>query len=103
MIYYFLLATHFIGCMWLLVGRIDSSADAGWIRLAQFDSLDHTTLELYIEAVFFVCATMTGLGYGNIVPTTNLEWFIDTIIMITGASIYANFFAKFAVEIYEQK
>lgn len=43
---------------------------------------------------------MTGLGYGNIVPTTNLEWAVDSVIMATGASIYAKFFADFAVEIY---
>lgn len=45
---------------------------------------------------------MTGLGYGNIVPTTDLEYFVDTFIMITGCSIYASFFADFAVEIYNQ-
>lgn len=44
---------------------------------------------------------MTGLGYGNIVPSTNLEWLVDSFIMIMGASLYANFFAAFAVEIYK--
>jgi hypothetical protein len=43
---------------------------------------------------------MTGLGYGNIVPVTSLEYFVDMFIMATGASIYANFFAHFAVTIY---
>jgi hypothetical protein len=59
-------------------------------------------LEKYVDSVFYVVATMTGLGYGNIVPTTNLEYFVDTFIMITGCSIYAGFFADFAVEIYNQ-
>jgi hypothetical protein len=62
--------------------------------------LSHQVYEEYVEAIFFVVATMTGLGYGNIVPSTNLEWFVDSIIMATGASIYAKFFADFAVEIY---
>lgn len=51
----------------------------------------------YIEASFFTVATMTGLGYGNIVPTTTLELFVIIFIMVTGASIYANFFANFIV------
>ena len=55
---------------------------------------------MYIDAVLYTVATMTGLGYGNIVPSTNLEWLVDTFIMITGSSIYAGFFADFAVEIY---
>lgn len=45
---------------------------------------------------------MTGLGYGNVVPSTNLEWFVDIFIMITGSSIYVGFFADFAVEIYNK-
>jgi prefoldin subunit 5 len=45
---------------------------------------------------------MTGLGYGNIVPSTTLEYWVDILIMIIGSSIYAGFFADFAVEIYNQ-
>lgn len=59
-------------------------------------------LEKYIEALFFTVATMTGLGYGNVVPTTDLEYFVDLFIMITGASIYANFFANFIVALNER-
>lgn len=98
--YNFFMATHFIGCVWLMVGRLDPSETAGWFKMAKYDTLEATISEKYIEAVFFVVATMTGLGYGNIVPSTNLEWFVDSFIMITGASIYAKFFADFAVEIY---
>jgi hypothetical protein len=61
-----------------------------------------TPIEMYVDAVFYCVATMTGLGYGNIVPSTNLEYFICIIIMIAGSSIYAGFFADFAVEIYIQ-
>lgn len=43
---------------------------------------------------------MTGLGYGNIVPRTIVEYLTVLVIMIVGASIYANFFANFAVTIY---
>jgi hypothetical protein len=42
---------------------------------------------------------MTGLGYGNVVPSTDFEYFIDMFIMACGASIYANFFANFIVTI----
>ena len=45
---------------------------------------------------------MTGLGYGNIVPTNNIEYFFDMLIMVTGASIYAQFFANFIVTIYSR-
>ena len=98
-VYYFFLATHFIGCMWLLVARLESDPEKGWFYMAGLNAPNVTTFDKYIESLFFVVATMTGLGYGNIVPSTNSEWLVDSFIMITGASIYANFFANFAVEI----
>jgi hypothetical protein len=107
-VFFFLLSTHMIGCIWLIVGRIDNNRE-NWFVMAKYSGpgavgniRDVTTAEKYIDAVFYVVATMTGLGYGNIVPSTNLEWFVDIFIMITGSSIYVGFFADFAVEIYNK-
>lgn len=99
---YFFLATHTIGCIWLIVGRLQLLRDPEaytWIALAGFDENEASDFDRYIDSVFFVVATMTGLGYGNIVPTTFWEYFVDIFIMITGSSIYANFFANFTVTI----
>jgi hypothetical protein len=97
-----------IGCIWLVIGRIDPNR-RNWFVMARYygegaaDNVREVTIvEKYVDAVFYVVATMTGLGYGNIVPSTNLEYFVDIFIMITGSSIYAGFFADFAVEIYNQ-
>ena len=105
-VFYFLLATHMIGCIWLVIARIDTNSQ-NWFAMARYygeTSVDNVrevrTFEKYIDAVFYVVATMTGLGYGNIVPSTNLEYFVDIFIMITGVSIYIGFFADFVVEIY---
>ena len=107
-IFKFLLATHMIGCIWLIIARVDPDRD-NWFVLARYsgeaaeDNIrEVTTLERYTDSVFYAVATMTGLGYGNIVPCTNLEYFVDIFIMITGISIYAGFFADFAVEIHNQ-
>jgi len=45
---------------------------------------------------------MAGMGYGNVVPSTNPEWICDIIVMIVGNSFFAGYFADFAVAIYEQ-
>ena len=45
---------------------------------------------------------MTGLGFGFIFPRTELEIAMQTMIIIVGESIYANFFALFAVSIYNR-
>ena len=107
-VFYFLLATHMIGCIWLVIGRIDPNRENWFVKArysgeqAKDNVREVTVFEKYIDAVFYTVATMTGLGYGNVVPSTNLEYFVDIFIMITGSSIYAGFFADFAVEIYNQ-
>jgi hypothetical protein len=64
--------------VWLITGRIDLSSDnAGWYRMANFDK-NPTLAERYLESYFFVISTLGGAGFGNLVPSTNLEWFIDT-------------------------
>ena len=45
---------------------------------------------------------MTGLGFAYIYPRTNLEYLIQSIIMVVGVSTYANFFGFFAVSIYNR-
>lgn len=58
-----------------------------------------TNFQKYIESCFYTVATMTGLGFGNVVPTTDLEVLVIMPIMVTGASIYANLFANFIVSL----
>ena len=96
-LYFLLLATHVISMGWMVAGRLERE------RPAWFEQLALQTAPLYqqyVDSTFFVVATMTGLGYGNIVPRTTVEYLTVLAIMIVGASIYANFFANFAVTIY---
>jgi hypothetical protein len=55
---------------------------------------------MYVDSLFYCVSTMTGMGYGNVVPLTNLENFAAIMIMILGSSLYVAFFADFAVEVY---
>jgi hypothetical protein len=45
---------------------------------------------------------MTGLGFAYIYPRTDLEYGMQSLIMILGVSLYANFFAFFTVSIYNR-
>ena len=42
---------------------------------------------------------MAGLGFAYIYPRTDLEYAMQSLIMFLGVSLYANFFAFFAVSI----
>lgn len=45
---------------------------------------------------------MTGLGFAYIYPRTDLEYGMQSFIMLFGVSLYANFFAFFTVSIYNR-
>jgi hypothetical protein len=34
---YILLATHFLGCFWLFIGRVDPQQDKNWMHLVAYD------------------------------------------------------------------
>lgn len=72
---YILMATHIIGCIWLLVGRIEPNIDKGWLVLVRYDELNAPITQMYIDSVFLVFSTMSGLGFGWIYPRTILEYF----------------------------
>ena len=59
-------------------------------------------IQKYIDSVFFVVSSMTGLGFAFIYPRTDLEYAMQSLIMVLGVSLYANFFAFFTVTIYNR-
>ena len=101
-VYTFALAVHVIACGWLVPPRFEPDESRGWFAMDRFNIYAVDPLTKYVEAAFFVCSTMAGVGYGNVVPSTNPEWICDILVMIAGCSIYNGFFGQFAVAIYEQ-
>jgi hypothetical protein len=55
---------------------------------------------MYLDSFFFCHAQMGGIGFGNVVPSTNLEWVIVSVIEVLGASIYFGLYSDIAVEVY---
>lgn len=43
---------------------------------------------------------MGGIGFGNVVPSTDLEWVVVSVIEVLGASIYFGLYSDIAVEVY---
>jgi len=71
-----------------------------WLDFAEFEAKGASDFERYLNSVFFVVSTMSGVGgQGKVFPVTFWEYFIDIFIMITGSSIYVGYFASFTVAI----
>lgn len=94
-LYYFSAFMHFFSCVWLMVGRMDWSRDtAGWFKMNNFDK-NPSYLEQYVDSLFFAITTLGGAGFGNVVPSTNLEWGIDTIFNLIGCPLFMCIFVDF--------
>jgi hypothetical protein len=97
----FLLAfLHFWTCIWLITGRMDSERSPlkGWYHMAKFDVYNPSWAEQYAESLYFIVTTFSGAGFGNIIPTTTLEWFVDTFLNLIGSSLFTFIFVDFVME-----
>ncbi len=99
-VYYLALFVHWVTCCWLLVNRIDPEVPGGgWYKM---DNLyyPHSQWDEYLDSLFWCHAQMSGVGFGNVVPSTNLEWVVCSMIEVFGASIYFGIYSDIAIEVY---
>jgi hypothetical protein len=52
-------------------------------------SMHETEFEIYLMSLYWAVATLTSIGYGDIIPTNSLEYLMCIVIMAIGSSIWA--------------
>lgn len=95
----FLMGLHFICIIWILPGRFEDKY--GWFHAAGYFSYPNVpTWQIYEDAMVYAISNMSGMGFGNIVPLTNAEYFAACFIFTIGCSVYLKYYADFAVGVY---
>lgn len=97
---------HWCACLWGLAAHpaIIGEKQWSWIkeRNKQLRSPDNkiqfrtgSALHVYTASVYFAIYTMTGIGYGDVVPTTHLETAVSVFLMAISAVFWAFMIATF--------
>lgn len=73
-------------CVWHLIANTSSNPE-NW--LVQYGYLDETTHDRFWASMYYVYATFTTTGYGDILPHTNVEFLVTIFMMILGVLFYS--------------
>jgi Cyclic nucleotide-binding domain/Ion transport protein len=67
------ITAHWLACGWLAIGGIDMEAD---------------DFSKYLRALYWCITTLATVGYGDIVPKTNLQTVYNMVVMLLGVGVY---------------
>ena len=70
---------HIVGCFWYYTAVLDEFGPDTWVF--RYDYLDSDDKTLYIASIYWVFSTITTVGYGDIVPFTQLERVFTLFLM----------------------
>jgi hypothetical protein len=77
---------HMMGCFWYFIADLEGSPD-NWIMRCGY--IDADTGAKYLASLYWSVTTLTTIGYGDIVPFTNLEKSITILWMMFGVGFYS--------------
>jgi hypothetical protein len=81
------LLMHWLACGWFQVAACEQFPADSWV--VQSGIADAGVSSQYIRSLYWTITTMTTVGYGDIIPSRDLEFIVSMIVMLLGASMYA--------------
>ena len=87
----FMIITHLISCLWVLLPQFFEADDGNsWITGTDIDQeQEGWRSSLYATSVYWTITTMSTVGYGDISGTNGPEKIFCAIIMIIGVTFFS--------------
>ncbi|KAK3233293.1 hypothetical protein CYMTET_56404 [Cymbomonas tetramitiformis] len=82
------LNAHWLACLWHMVPVMEDKEE-NWITSYSFLDESDGNFAKYLCSFYWAVATLSTLGYGDVVPTTHVERMFAIVATVMGASIYS--------------
>jgi CRP-like cAMP-binding protein len=82
-----LILLHISTCVWCFLGLYDESDNTTWVY--QYGLQNDDKSELYAKSFYFMLVTLATVGYGDMLPRTNLEIVFIIFWMVIGVLFYS--------------
>jgi len=85
LLFFIMFAAHLLSCCWYAL-QAQENADENWLTAYSMEGEGVATL--YISSIYWCMATMTGVGYGDVVAVTNNERLYSILTQLIGAAVF---------------
>jgi len=86
-LFFTMISSHWLACMLRIVPIIEDDPSSNWI-VGYFGSMDVPPFEVYNVAWYWSIMTMSSVGYGDVLPQTQLEVLASSFVMCAGAFVF---------------
>ena len=76
---------HIASCLWIMIAQFNNDLNKTWL----VHHADKGPSDMYIVAFYFICTTITTVGYGDISIVTTGERIFCAVTMILGVVAFS--------------